>query len=127
MRYALLEKATGDVLNVIELESTNLCIETGEGHPSLTCTKYHPGVDRSVRHSEVASPGERWDGQYYHCQHESCGKVVQDMNGARSHLCDPACVPCFHPLPDPRLADFALVSQGMSPAQQEALKRLLGL
>ena len=119
MKHAMIEHVTGRVLNIVEVEPGNVCLKYSEGHPSLSCLKWHPGPGVYVRPSKIASPGDRWvDGRLYCPQGD--GEIL-DQGGARMHLCQ-------RPPALSRREELRLKAQSgtLTPAEvEEALRMLL--
>ena len=84
-RYALIDQGNV-VVNVIELEASNLCAEVGDGHPSQSCLKWHLPVNHRVIPSMAASPQDivQPDGSL-RCPLDD--GLIEDSGGARKHAC----------------------------------------
>ena len=80
-RYALIEGEL--VTNVVEVEPDNICQEHDQ--PSLECLKWHPGLDKVVIPSAIAGPGDHYRVGRFWCEHGD--GPVEDVGGARSHVC----------------------------------------
>lgn len=111
MKYAIIKNGT--VENVILCEPDNLCQEA-PGH----CQKWHPPVGcECVPAGESPNTGDP--------KTRPAGPRDLATKARGGWQFEQA--PDPEPVPDPREADFAIASAGMSPVQRAALRRLLGL
>ena len=117
MRYGLLDHQ-GAVLNVIELNPSNLCTVR---HRGVVCLKWHPPAGCTVVQSSVVALGDRMVDGVLFCPY--CTRPIEEDNGYRRHEGCPG--PQRWPEEVQREADLEMVLAAVPVAARESLRRLL--